>query len=136
VIVDSVGEVVTRKLKWRSPRSMPLMIGVGRPPSDTDEGDRVTNNDQVGCSISSAAARLTLPETVPARRWRKNAAHMGVRAARASGRRGARRLRGLDDPGHMEGLPPNAAARPVLERVGKVIIARVYDRVQGPAGGS
>jgi hypothetical protein len=57
---------------------------------------------------SSAAARLTLPDTVSVA-LEKLPPTWG-RAARASGGRGARRLRGVDVPGHTEGLTvPNAA---------------------------
>jgi hypothetical protein len=36
----------------------------------------------------------------------------------------------------LPGLPLMTSTLMTLERVGKVIIARVYDLVQGPAGGS
>jgi hypothetical protein len=41
VIVDSAGEVVTRKVEAVvPPLDAYLVVGVERPPSDTDEGDR------------------------------------------------------------------------------------------------
>ena len=69
----------------------------------------MTNNYQSGVLDSSAAARLTLPETVSV--VERIAANMGG-AARASGC-GARRLRGVDDPRHTEGLAlPDWSQRP------------------------